>query len=129
MFGKRLSQITVDDLHRLVSEETPESAELEFKAQLPAKEGRDRWWIDQQQIGDKAKIEIVEEVIAFANAHGGLLLIGIDETEDHPHRACAITAVPKCHDLASRLKLVCRDLIEPQIASIEVEGIATHQDG
>ena len=31
--------------------------------------------------GDKAKNEILEEVTAFANAYGGVLFLGIDESE------------------------------------------------
>lgn len=129
MFGKRLAEITSDDVSRLISDEVPEGAEIEFKKTLPAKDGTDAWIREQKTIGDRARDQIIEEVVAFANAYGGTLVIGVDETKDKPPRASAIHPLPACAELAERLKLQCRDCIEPQIPLLESAGVPMHADG
>ena len=49
---------------------------------------------------------ILEEAVAFANAHGGALLLGIKESESKPPTAADISPVPRCAELAERLKLI-----------------------
>jgi len=129
MFRKRLNELTEADLEKLISEEVPESAQVEYKATLPANKGQDPWIETQERIGDKARNEIIEEVIAFANAHGGTLLIGISETREKPARAESINPIPKCADLAERLRLQCRDCIEPQIPLLETHGVPVDDSG
>ncbi len=79
VFGKRLHEITKDDIERLVAEAVQEDGEIEFKETLPARDGRDAWLDGGNRIGDRARNKILEEVIAFANAYGGTLLLGISE--------------------------------------------------
>ena len=75
MFGKRPSELTPDDIQRIVDENYQEGAEFELKATLPAKKGNDPWIDGKGRIGDHARNELIAEVIAFANAHGGTLLV------------------------------------------------------
>jgi predicted HTH transcriptional regulator len=35
-------------------------------------------------IGDYARNQIADEIVAFANTLGGVVCVGIDETQDHP---------------------------------------------
>ena len=130
LFKKRLSELTREDIERVVTEAVQEGAEVEFKSALPAKSGSSDPWLDGcERIGDRARNEIVEEVVAFANAYGGTLVIGISETADKPSRAASISPIPQCAELAERLRLQLRDCIEPQIPIVEVAGISTEPDG
>ncbi len=129
MFGKKLTDITRDDVNLLIAEAELEGAEVEFKETLPAKNGRDPWFDSQDRIGDRARNELLEEVISFSNAYGGTLVVGVAETDDKPARAAAICALPRCVELAERLRLQCRDCIEPQIPLLEVIGVPTESDG
>ncbi len=129
MFGKRLHEITKDDIERLVAEAVQEDGEIEFKETLPARDGRDAWLDGGNRIGDRARNKILEEVIAFANAYGGTLLLGISESDDKPARAAGIMPLPRCADLAERLRLQCRDCIEPQVSLLEVGAVPIEDDG
>lgn len=129
MFGKRISELTSNDIQRIVDESVPEGSEVEYKETLPAKSGSDPWVTGKNEIGDKARNELLEEVIAFANAYGGVLVLGIAEAHTKPPRADKISPLPRCIELADRLRLQCRDCIEPQIPLLEVRGIPTQDDG
>ncbi len=129
MFGKRPSELVKADIQRLVAEKVQEGTEIEFKETLPAKKGVDPWLEGTQRIGEYARDQLLEEVIAFANAYGGTLIVGISESDDKPARAAEISVVPECAELAERLKLQCRDCIEPQVPLLEVAGVRTANDG
>src|SRR5262249_28010229 len=129
MHAKRLVDASTDDLLSFIHSEPPESDSLELKQTLPAKSGDDPWVRGDDHVGDRARNELVEEVCAFANAHGGLLLVGVKESPDHPKRAAGVTPVPRCAELAVRLRLQFRDCIEPPLPAIEVEGIVTDSSG
>jgi hypothetical protein len=123
-FKKPLGEITKADIESLVRDAWPEDDELEFKSDIPGKEGRpDRWYIDQSGLNDYGRNQILEEVVAFANTYGGDVLIGIKETDDKPARASAIHLVPRCAELAHRLDLTARDCIEPYIPMLQARGI------
>src|SRR5437879_5293881 len=128
MFAKRLNELTGADIQEVVASEVQEGGEVEFKESLPAKSGTDAWLKDQQHIGDKARNELLEEVIAVANAFGGTMILGIAESADKPARASTVVPLPKCVELADRLRLQCRDCIEPQIPMLEVVGVPTRED-
>jgi Schlafen, AlbA_2 len=130
MFGKELSQLTCEDIQLLIDEEHQESQTLEFKSELSS-EGRttDPWIEGGGKIGDLAKRKILDEIVAFANGYGGWMFLGIEESDDEPKRAVGITPIRSCADLAVRLRHICRDLIEPQLPIIQIEGVATEDDG
>ncbi|MCK6442016.1 helix-turn-helix domain-containing protein [Elstera cyanobacteriorum] len=66
MLNKQFDDISILDLQELVTVGIPEGRHLEFKR-------------DHYGRNDEAKREFAADVSAFANAHGGLLLIGIEE--------------------------------------------------
>ena len=126
---KPADQLGIDDLNALINSRVQEDERIEFKKDLPANKGQDPWY-DGRSIGNKAKIEILEESVAFANAFGGALILGIDEKESKngPGAADKISPIPRCADLADRLGLVFRDCVEPHIPGIEVIPIETNDD-
>ena len=130
LFSKRLTELTKEDIEQIIAEAVQEGSQIEFKAMLPAKAGsQDPWLKSGARIGDRARNEIVEEVIAFANAYGGTLVLGISETEEKPARAARVSPLPKCADLAERIRLQLRDCIDPQIPLVEVAGVPMDPDG
>lgn len=50
MIRKRLVDLTKDDIETLIREEAPESDSLEFKRELPAKNGVDKWMSSADKI-------------------------------------------------------------------------------
>jgi hypothetical protein len=129
MFGKRPSELTPDDIDRVVSEQVQEGSQVECKGTLPAKGSAvDPWVSGRDHVGEFARNKLVEEVIAFANAYGGWLLVGIEETREKPARASALVPIRDCAELAERLRLMCRDCIEPTLPILEVAGVAMETD-
>jgi hypothetical protein len=128
MFPTPLNATTSADILGLIQEQMPEDASIEFKATLPSKD-IDPWIRGRDEVGERAKQVILSEVIAFANGFGGTVIVGVDETQDKPARAAALQSLPRCTELAQRFRMFCRDLIEPRIPTIEVEGIETDDSG
>ena len=126
VLSKPADQIGIDDIKALITSKVPEGEQIEFKESLPAKgQTRDPWENGGNQIGDRAKDKILEEVVAFANAHGGALLLGIGESTGKPPVAAKISPIPRCAKLVERLKLVFRDCVEPQLPRLEVFAVPT----
>ena len=123
---KPADHISANDIKALIETRIPEGEHFEFKGSLSEKDkSPDPWMEGKDRIGDRARNKVLEEAVAFANAHGGALLIGIGESESKPPVAAEITPVPRCVELADRFKLKFRDCVEPQIPNLEVFGVPT----
>lgn len=129
LFSKHIDDIVFSDIEGLVQDQYPETDLVEFKKELPSKKGQEDQNKGSGIISDYARDKLLKEIVAFANAYGGHLIVGIEETDDHPRRARSITAIPKCADLAEKFKLQIRDCIEPALSLVGVRGIAMDQDG
>lgn len=129
LLSKDIDDIGTAELQALIDSEVPEGEQIEFKKEPPGDQGKPDPWMTGNKMGNYAKDRILKEVVAFANAYGGAMLIGIDESEDNPAFASAITPVPRCAHLAESLKLVFRDRVEPQLTRIDIAGIPTEEDG
>ena len=82
------NRINESHIESLIASKVPEGEQIEFKEGLPAKSGeKDPWMSGGNRIGDRAKNAILEEVVAFANAYGGVLLLGIKESDAKPAAA------------------------------------------
>ena len=125
LLTKPLEQIDKSDIETLISAKVLEGEQIEFKKTLSAsgKNRTDPWIGGEDQIGESAKNKILKEVVAFANAHGGALLLGIDESNNKPPVAAAFNLIPRCTELAERFKLVFRDRIEPNLLRLEIRAI------
>ena len=130
ILSKPADQISVADLKELIDSQVPEGDQIEFKEALSTKDGSpDRWATGADKIGDRARNELLEEAVAFANAYGGTLVLGIAETKARPRVAARICPVPRCVDLAERLKQVFGHCVEPQIPGLNISAIPTNGDG
>lgn len=129
-----LAALTFADIEALIVAEAEEDLRLELKRELPANNGqRDGWMLGSNKIGSPAKDALAKEIVAFANAYGGVIVVGVDETEDHPKRAKGPDPVliPRVIDLAERLHQSLDQTIDPPLASFEARGIVApgSQDG
>ena len=124
VISKSADQIGMNDIQALITSQVPEGEHIEFKESLPeGGKSPDPWMEGKDRIGDRARNKVLEEAVAFANAHGGILLIGIRESTAKPPVATEIKPLPRCAELAERLGLMFRDCVEPQIPRLEVFGV------
>ena len=128
LHSKPATEFCPADIVAMVTSALPEGERVEFKRSLPAAKGKRDPWEMGNEPGDKAKNEILEEVTAFANTYGGVLILGIEESSTKPAAATAIAPVPRCTELAERFKLIFRDCVEPQLPVLEVFAVPTDQD-
>jgi hypothetical protein len=132
---KPLSAISVADLDALIKSTARETGELEFKGALPfvPTKGQsavsDRWIEKGDRIGDYARDQVLAEIVAFANADGGTLVLGLHETKEEPRRAERLEALPNCEDLSKRLLDSTEDIIEPRLQSISAQALPAAADG
>lgn len=124
---KPADQLSIDDLNALINSRVQEDEQIEFKGGLPAEKGQVDPWYNDGKLKKKAKTEILEESVAFANAFGGTLILGIEEkkSSNGPGVANKISPIPRCDDLASSLELIFRDCVEPHIPGLEIVPIKT----
>ncbi len=127
---KAAARIDPGDIQALVAENVPESVQVEFKESLPAKSSGDPdpWMQGDGRIGNRARNEILEEVVAFANAYGGALVLGIAEDGAKPPVASRITPLPRCADLADRLKMVFGACVDPPLPTLDIVSVPTDGD-
>jgi hypothetical protein len=132
LFVASIDEIEFQDISDLVSTRAEEGIRLEFKKALSTRDGKpDRWMRDQSSIGPVARDDIAKEIVAFANAYGGVLIIGVDETNDHPKRAAKLASpqIPKVADCAEQLARALRSIIDPPIAMLDVRGVVSSATG
>lgn len=124
--GTPLSDLTWADVEALIAGQVEEGPTIEFKRELPSKDPKgDRWMQRQDGIGDHARDTIANEIVAFANAYGGTVLIGIEETAEKPPRATVGgTLVPAAAQFVDRFDRALRDRIDPPIAGLELKAIS-----
>lgn len=128
LLSKPIDALTVDDIKSLIREGVPEGEQVEYKRELPGKINKDPWMSGKDEIGVKAKRTILEETVAFANAYGGALVLGIKESGSNPPVAEDMTHIPRCADLAEQLKHVFRDCVEPELPRVEIRAVPTDDD-
>jgi hypothetical protein len=129
IFTKPIEAISATDVATLVSEAWPEGYQVEFKEALPSKKGSDHpWMTGGHDVGDYARDQILSEVLAFANAQGGTLILGIKETRDKPPRAGSISALPRVGELARRFEDQARSIIDPPLPRLQVRAVETEPD-
>lgn len=132
---KSLADVTIADLDQLIAAEARETDELEFKGTLPfvPTKGQpaiaDRWIEKGDRVGDYARDQILAELVAFANADGGTLIVGLHETKDEPRRAESLEVLPNCEGLARRLLDAAEDVIEPRLPTINAKAIPANAEG
>ncbi len=96
------------DLQELVDAQVPEGLRLDFK-------------ITNYGKSDSDKRELLKDVSALANSHGGHLIIGIEENEGVATKIVGIDLDADAEIL--RMEQILRNAIEPPISGIRMRTI------
>ena len=119
---------SLQDIQSLIKAKVPEGERLEYKRRLSFPKGSSDTWESGRKLNTEAKKKILQEMVAFANAYGGTLLLGIEESEAKPPVAQQIRALPDCADLAERWQLIFRDCVEPPLPQLQIYPVPTTGD-
>ncbi len=125
---KPIAEIGPNDIQALIDGEVREGQEIEFKEDLSTERPGSDPWREGQGLPNRAKDTILKQVTGFANAYGGVLILGIAESKSKPSVAGGVSPIPRCVDLAQSLKLVVRDGVEPQIPAVEITAVRIDDD-
>lgn len=130
LLTKPFDSIGAEDIQRLIDTESEESILLELKGPLPAPSDRvDPWQAGENRILPFTRDAILSEIVGMANATGGLVVLGVNESEESPPRASDLFPLRDCVDLADRLGDQAWSCIDPRIPSLEVKGVPMAEDG
>jgi hypothetical protein len=109
--------------------ELPESSWLELKRDLPLSQGA-LGWRTKQQLHPSERDGLAKEIVAIANTYGGVVVVGVDESDDTPKCASALAdPIPLLHDLVDRLRTSLGAYIDPPIPGLQVSGIPASAGG
>jgi len=117
LLGRRFEEIDWATLERARAEKTEESRTLDFKRDLPDLTSRD------------SKRDFLEDVCAFANASGGVLLYGVDEARDENTKLGHIENLPgtptdaMSADFKSKVQELVRSSFDPRFAGVVLDWI------
>ena len=127
---KPAERIDAGDIQALIDASVPEGAQIEFKESLPARGSGDPdpWMQGDGKIGDRARNEILEEVVAFANAYGGALVLGIADSRSKPPVAADMVPLPRCAELAERFRQVFGACVDPPLPTLDIVSVPTTGD-
>lgn len=128
MFGKPISKATKVDLDRLIRDKEPEGRHLEFKSDFPG-DPSGAAWTPGKPVPAKRIQPLLEELVAFANADGGVIVLGMHETNEKPARASHLAPLPQIAELERRVRDSSNDLIDPRLPFVNVVGMVTEEDG
>lgn len=96
LFTKPIDAITAAYVAALLEHGPAEGPTIEYKAGLAGtRKGQDPWMMGDSKTVDGTREKIVKEVVAFANAGGGTLVLGIAENKEDPPRPSEILPIPQ----------------------------------
>lgn len=100
-----------EDLQSLIDTGAEEGSQLEFKSAGSLKKT------------DRDKTEISKDVSSFANSASGLIIYGIDEEPDPPHKASRLSAINAREFSKEWLEQVINSRIHPHIEGLSIYPI------
>lgn len=115
MITKPLVALTESDLRLLITEQVPESKQIEYKRELP--EG-----------GDKGSVAFLRAVSAFANTQGGHLIYGMNAEEGVPVALNPIK-MTSGDQVLQRLENLCRDSVQPRLTGVQYQFVPLENGG
>lgn len=102
--GKHVNDILPEEIEALITDKTPEDGMLDFKK-------------ESYSHSDGDCKEVLRDIVSFANADGGYIILGMDEIN---HRASGLCNIPQAIQEASRLRDLCLQCIRPRIYDLEI---------
>lgn len=126
MIPKQLSAIDWSDITALVETKRAEDDTIEFKRAF--KGGPD--FLSLSDGKQKTAIEsVAKEALAFLNANGGDIIIGMNESSNDEGTAEEICPIPNCSKVSDRLAQSLAARIEPFQTSLNVKAITDPSSG
>ena len=102
--------ITESDFQELVDAQVPEGLRLDFKLTIYGRT-------------DSEKRELLKDISALANSHGGHLVIGIEETEGVATNVIGIGVDIDADAEILRMEQILRNAIDPPISGVRIRPI------
>ncbi len=115
MITKPLATLTESDLRLLITEQVPESKQIEYKRELP--EG-----------GEKGTVAFLRAITAFANTQGGHLIYGMNAEEGIPVELNPIK-MTSSDQVLQRFENLCRDSVQPRLTGVQYQFIPLENGG
>ncbi len=143
MLGKRISEIEPSDLVAATHQKIPESSRIEFKRSVPLSPEEVRRQLKHSAsgppedqavkqgsgIGEFGRNSLLEELTAFANAAGCMIVLGMDETDEKPPRAGGLVYIPHAEALKRRLTDAVISCVEPRLPYFALSVVDAQPDG
>lgn len=130
LFDRKIGSLSKDDIESIFARSIPENDSLEFKKDLSAKgQAKDEWYKGNCKIGKRAREKILSEIVALANTYGGYLILGIEETSEHPPRPAKVNPIPACCLLKDKFLQMANDCIEPVLNNLRATAIEYDDNG
>lgn len=118
------------DVEAIAQAEIAESQTLEFKEDF-SKGSEEKWRTRLDQISPASRDALAEEIVAFANSFGGILLLGVREKKQQDGRRLSNglgKPIPRVAECADRLEASLRAVIDPPLPMLEVHPIPSTDD-
>lgn len=109
MLDKEPSKIVEEDLLALISDKEPEGKTIEYKSDIVG-------------LSDSDRKEFLYDVSSFANARGGYLVFGMEETNGLPTKLAGLSKIDPDKEIL-RLEQIGRDGIRPPITGLQTAAI------
>lgn len=118
------------DLEYIVENKFEENQTLECKRGLPVRNGNDPrgpsshpWQQGRHEVGEYTRDELAKEIVAFANAYGGLLIVGIEESTGKIRHAKSFgELLLRSGEFADRFQRSL-SIIDPPLNNIEIKAL------
>ncbi len=111
--GEAIDSTSLAGVQKLVTEQVPESSQLDFK--VDAYDGQPK------QGGRPKQDEFRKDVTALANARGGVLLLGMAEVDGVASYVVGVSGSLEAH--GGRLRRLLQSRVEPYLDGVEIECI------
>ena len=105
--GRSIRDITEEEIDRLVREHVAERQHLEYKATVNYKKAEE-------------KIELLRDIVSFANAGGGYIFVGIRDDGKGRAQKYEPSLLGNPESIMKSIKSLCLDYISERIEGIEV---------
>src|SRR3954463_2145169 len=99
LLTKSPAQLTAHDVMAIAEAGLPEDAMTEFKETVPG-----GGWPASQELNKEGRDGLIKELVAFANAFGGTLYVGVEESANDPKRSIALKPLQQVGKLAASIQ-------------------------
>ncbi len=105
-------QLDETRLRQFLEAQIPEGLYLDYKEDYSSKNEK------------RAKREFLKDVTAFANAHGGVIFIGVKEPKSGRSINELLTGIEEGDQLAHNLERLASSCIEPRIPGLQIRSLS-----